>query len=510
MTTTVQQRLNTGTIALIKEPGLVFRHGQVLNDPRDGLSLFGPFDTELPSHPRNITYGVIGTTSGIAAFREFAGALSQAHFPEPEPGNPRLWPAFPGFEEAFLCHFPSSPSWQTDLDESDLLKKSRHKDPNRRAFEVVNLYDAALEIAAKRDEPFGLIFCIVPDEIWLNCRPLSYPKQSHGGKPSGRELLLRIRGIADIFGDYDPQQYQLAPDFRQQLKARAMRHGIPVQIMRESTLDLRLERPFGERDLTPLSDRAWNLSTAIYYKSGGKPWRLATAREGVSYVGLAFRKTKPDVGNRSAVCAAQMFVDTGDGVVFLGDEGLWYSPEERQYHLDPNTAAALLRGVLKTYEDLDGRALIEVFLHSRSDISREEFDAYREVCPSGVKLTAIRVRLVRDSLRLYREGTRPVLRGTLLTMSQSKGFLWASGFKDELGTYDGWETPAPLSIDIQHGECGIEQVAADILGLTKLNYNACRLGEATPVTIGYSDGVGEILVSNPGVKNHKPQFKFYI
>jgi hypothetical protein len=48
------------------------------------------------------------------------------------------------------------------------------------------------------------------------------------------------------------------------------------------------------------------------------------------------------------------------------------------------------------------------------------------------------------------------------------------------------------------------------LGLTKLNYNACRLGEAEPVTVGFSDAVGEILVSNPNVKARSLKFKFYI
>jgi hypothetical protein len=79
-----------------------------------------------------------------------------------------------------------------------------------------------------------------------------------------------------------------------------------------------------------------------------------------------------------------------------------------------------------------------------------------------------------------------------------------------LGTYDGWETPVPLQIDIQHGQGEIEQVATDILGLTKLNYNACRLGESQPVTVGFSSSVGEILVSNPTVKDVSNKFKFYI
>jgi hypothetical protein len=70
--------------------------------------------------------------------------------------------------------------------------------------------------------------------------------------------------------------------------------------------------------------------------------------------------------------------------------------------------------------------------------------------------------------------------------------------------------PAPLRIDIQQGCGDIVQVARDILGLTKLNYNACRLGESQPVTVKFSDAVGEILVSNPRVKNPSRKFKFYI
>lgn len=102
------------------------------------------------------------------------------------------------------------------------------------------------------------------------------------------------------------------------------------------------------------------------------------------------------------------------------------------------------------------------------------------------------------------------MRGTFLKMTDRSGFLWAGGFKPRLATYDGWETPIPLRIEIQHGDAPIERVAQDILGLTKLNYNACRLGESQPVTVGFSDAVGEILISNPTVETRRPNFKYYI
>jgi hypothetical protein len=44
----------------------------------------------------------------------------------------------------------------------------------------------------------------------------------------------------------------------------------------------------------------------------------------------------------------------------------------------------------------------------------------------------------------------------------------------------------------------------------KLNFNECKYGDANPVTIGFSDAVGEILESNPKLKDPIPKFKFYI
>ena len=99
-----------------------------------------------------------------------------------------------------------------------------------------------------------------------------------------------------------------------------------------------------------------------------------------------------------------MFLDSGDGIVFLGEYGPWYSPEERLFHLSKNAAKKLLNGVLETYHQLEGKKLTEIFLHSRSSINNEEFAGYRQACPEGVRIVCVKVRLDRyKGLRLYRE-----------------------------------------------------------------------------------------------------------
>ncbi len=152
---------------------------------------------------------------------------------------------------------------------------------------------------------------------------------------------------SEMFTSFNPEQYQLSPDFRRQLKARTMKYGIPLQIIRESTLRLNNENTPGQRPYSAF-DRMWNLGTTLYYKCGGKLWRLVTVVKGVYSIGIAFRRRDASERVKTACCAAQMFLNTGDGVVFLGDYGPWYSPRTNQFHLSRSAAYDLLHGVLKT------------------------------------------------------------------------------------------------------------------------------------------------------------------
>jgi hypothetical protein len=495
----------------LPEPFLRFRYGQEVHDPRDGLSLFGPADADSPGAPKSVAYGLVGTASGVARLREFAKCLRLPTVSQAASKNPRLWPAFPGFDIAFDCKFPEKEVRAFELDEAALVQASRINDANQRAFAVVEHYLNGIEdLKTKSDEQLSVVICVVPEQIWHNCRPKSVVFEGTGEVVTFKQRKLRAKGQTDLFEDVNFEPYQYAVDFRRQLKARSMGLGIPVQVVRESTLRTGDEFEFGQRGLTPLSDRAWNLGVALYYKSGGKPWRLSTARDGVCYVGLVYRKTDPIHGDRTACCAAQMFLETGDGIVLRSDFGPWYSPETKQFHLSNQEAKKLLTKVLSTYDSVGGKRLQEVFLHYRASISPEEYYAFKSVCPTNVKLVAIRVAADRYGVHLYREGTRPVIRGCFWKINERMGYLWASGFKPRLGTYDGMETPVPLRIEIEHGEADLMQVATDILGLTKLNYNECKYGDSAPVTIGFSESVGEILVSNPFVKDPNPRFKFYI
>jgi hypothetical protein len=505
-------------LTILKEPELIFRYGQRAIDPRAGLSLFGPYDADLPSHKRSLPYAVVGTPEGIADFLKFVGAVRGPIVSPTGAKSPTLWPAFPGFDTAFCSELPATASRTVELDSVALTTTANLPDPNQRAYGVVDQYLKAIEAMAGTESPFEAVICVVPEIVYANCRSKSHVRSEAGEvrtkaqlraqRDQRRARSLGIRDITNLEASIEP--YRFSPDFRRQIKARAMKFDPPIQIIRESTLRLSEEYEPGQRLLTPLSDRAWNIGTTLYYKGGGRPWKLVTSRDGVCYVGVVFHRAVGGADDRFAACAAQMFLDDGDGVVLRGESGPWYSRATRTFHLSAAAAEALLTKVLKEYGEGSGKPLQEIFLHYRAGINAEEFEGFRKACPAGVRLVAVKVRTQRDDVRLYREGSRPVIRGSLLKAGRAGAYLWGSGFKPWLRTYDGVEVPAPMEIRIQHGVADIVQVSIDILGLTKLNYNECRLGDAQPVTIGFSEAVGEILVSNPGAKHARSRFKYYV
>lgn len=497
-------------VTVLDEPLLEFSGGQATIDPHDGLALFGAFSADMSTNSSSPNHIVLGSDIGLAMWDAWAESMNHSAA-NADPKKFRLWPPYPGFEVAFGRPWAGNPERRYSVDRESLLNASRKRDPYERCYAVVEHFLEHFPSAKTLDAVPGVAVCVIPDEVWMNCRPESRIANPSDAKISSTLMRSRKAGQFELFDKFDPGRYQLSPDFRRQLKARTMKYDIPIQIVRESTLRLSVEKKFGERGLTPFSDRMWNLATTLYYKCGGKPWKLNAARKGVCYVGLSFRVV-PDKDN-TACCAAQMFLDSGDGIVFLGDFGPWYSPQEKQCHLSKDAARILLSGVLNTYKNAKTPGdppITEIFLHSRSFVSDEEFSGYQEACPPGCKIVVVRVQPDRLGPRLFRAGRMPILRGTFWQKSENTGYLFGTGFKPRIATYDGWEIPVPLRIDLQYGEADIRMVACDIFALTKLNYNSCRLGDSQPVTVGFSNAVGEILISNPTVTDRRHNFKYYI
>ena len=97
-----------------------------------------------------------------------------------------------------------------------------------------------------------------------------------------------------------------------------------------------------------------------------------------------------------------------------------------------------------------------------------------------------------------------------MPIDNHSGFLWTPGYVPRLDTYLGSDTPNPLYVSVCRGNAKIETVLADVLSLTKINFNTCLFNDRKPVTIRFADEIGDILISAPVCAEQRLPFKFYI
>src|ERR1700687_319395 len=114
----------------IEEPRLEFGHGQALEDPRDGLNLFGPYDRGL-GNAYGIRAGVIGTKAGIKRLNNWVKTIQM---PVGLADATRFRPPFPGFEAAFQVLWNPEPTAQIEIDPEELNRHINIDDKYKRIF----------------------------------------------------------------------------------------------------------------------------------------------------------------------------------------------------------------------------------------------------------------------------------------------------------------------------------------------------------------------------------------
>lgn len=506
-------------VAVFKETRLLFNYEQETEDPRDGLTLFGPLEK---GKPYGIRCAVVGTPDGIRRFRNWLLKIQNPIGDPMDTGRP----TFPGFEAAFGIPWKPKPELEIPIDAQELHKRINYANGHHRVYKSVELYEEAI-VSTVTEEEFGvdIWFIVVPDEVHRNCRPRStispqnridsmqgITRSEVEAVAAGRPLLFDNELAVEI-----SKAFEYEVNFHNQLKARLLKRQLVTQIVRESTLafeEIVTEKFKPTRDLSKVQqDIAWHLATAAFYKAGGRPWKISGMREGVCYIGIVFKHMEQDKNPQMACCAAQMFLDSGDGVVFKGNNGPWYTGKKGEYHVDELSAHDLIAKAIETYTAKNPLKLppSELFIHAKTKFNDVEWRGFLRAAGTETKVVTIQIQDDYD-LKLFRPGTNPVLRGTALYIDERFGYLWTKGLVPRLRTYIGREVPNPLCIKVCRGEANIEIVFQDILGLTKLNYNACRYGDGEPVTLKFADAVGEILTAGPVFRDDIPPlpFKHYV
>lgn len=463
--------------AVLEEPPLEFGGGGRHLDPRFGLVSYGPADFATNGAPSVIRVGVVGDAAGVDGLREWLLACR-------EPVAARkthlenLFPSFPGFtpEGPFASEVTFDGRLQRLLPPR-LLDRLAGMDRDTAIREAVDLFCAEIESLAEGGR-CDVILCARPPQL----RDEEDEDDEDGARPR-------------------PRTRRAAPgqiDFHDLLKARAMRYRVPIQIVRPTTWDPTKARDQAHdsrkrRQLQDEASRAWNLHTALYYKAGGVPWRLRREATDLQtcFIGVSFFRSLDQQALHTSV--AQVFNERGDGVIVRGEQAT-ISKDDRQPHLSSEDAKGLLIDAIDRYHREHRTRPARVVLHKSSRFDAAEIAGFHEGADAerldGVELIWVSRS---DAGRLYRKGSNPPLRGTILSLDERDHLLYTRGSVPFYATYPGMYVPQPLALHLQTSSRSATEIAAETLALTKLNWNQTRMDGRHPITLRTAERVGGIL-----------------
>jgi hypothetical protein len=494
----------------LAEPKLQFGQYFEHEDTKTGLAEFGPFGKNIEGlHPSEIKLGFIGTGETISGAKEWIEQCQRAiesensktikrskidassMFNDDDKEDPKqirlekiLNRDFVGFnqESKFECSFQMNERWDKRILPKELNSIMEIKDKEERIWELVDLFDSQIESLAKTGpSPKIIILALTPEII----------EEAHAVQISGNFYL----------------------NFRRAIKARAMKWGIPIQLLQRRTV----EGTGGS--LQEVATRAWNFCTAQYYKADGIPWRPVTLEKDVCFIGISFYVAK-DINEKLTMrsSVAQAFDYLGQGLVLRGDPFKWDAEKlGRSPHLSQAASRKLIKQTLEEYIKVGGIPPRRVVIHKTSEYWGKEHEQHNELDGfyEGIEDVFPRcetdfVALRQTGLRLFREGRYPPLRGTYLSIENSQHFLYTMGFIPYLETYPGSYVPEPWQITEHHGGSAPKDIFREILALTKMNVNNCSFADGTPITISFSQMIGEIMKHIPKGGEVQPKYQFYM
>ncbi len=496
----------------IPEPKLTFGFNQKIEDPRDGLTLFGAYTHK--SHKGEIRVGIIGAKTQREFVKQY---LKRLHQPIHSEIKDIARPYFPGLQSAFGIEINIENIQEIDIPKTEIEKYLQYIDGHQRVFNLTDLFANKLKKYLNEEHiPVSVWFVAISDEIYqFGKNKSSIPKSKENIKIglSKKDRVLQSNFLFEEMNELK-EAYNYEINFHNQLKAKLLNIKVVTQIIKESTIHYQTlwtnEKKIQSQRIFDTA-KAWNISTTLYYKSGGLPWKLGEVRKSVCYLGLVYKQIDSSIDTKNACCAAQMFLDSGDGMVFRGTIGPWYNPQTKEFHISKKDAFELLSMSIESFKEKSetNEYPNEIFIHSKTNFDDEEWEGFNEATNGKCKIIGIRIK-DDNTFKLYREFSYCVPRGTALLVTDNLAYLWTKGYIPRLKTQLGLETPNPISVEIIRGNSNIESVCKDVLALTKLNYNACIFADGSPVTLRFADSIGEVLTAGKDIKSEVLPFKHYV
>lgn len=495
-------------VKVLREPRIECGGCVVGSDPKAALAKkCGPF-LGVAKGQSEISLGLVALGSEVDAILDWFSRMERLIVSDES--NALRFPAFQGVQETIGARFKIDPRLIYRLPQRDYDLATAEPSARDRFEKLLDLYVGAVGSLGGDAAP--------------KCILVSFPEEVAGLSISNPALTLHERQVLEKMDaeEKDEQLELFAPsaeeleaaselmvqseellsrNFHRAFKAACMRlpNPIPTQVLRRQAY-IKTEAKQSE------ATRAWNLSIALLYKTGHIPWRPADLPSGTCFAGVSFHHLKQRGGNMVYCSVAHAFSNDTEPFILRGASIPHQQTRHKRPYLLPEQAGQIMASLIDGYVRRAGSPPTRIVIHKTSQYQPEEEKGFRESALQRVANIGL-VWLRPTGFRLLRRGMTEPIRGTLCRVGADRSFLFTTGYVPWWEEYPGPHIPSPIELG---GDADLEARAAEILSLTKMNWNSADGIGRFPITLSFARRVGMIMTELDENTDPNPSYRFYM
>jgi argonaute-like protein implicated in RNA metabolism and viral defense len=204
-----------------------------------------------------------------------------------------------------------------------------------------------------------------------------------------------------------------------------------------------------------------------------------------------------------------MFDERGRGLILRGGRARIDKGDLHPY-IDRADAYDLMRRSLKAYYGQHHHYPARVVILKTSRFESEEANGFREALKEANVAYTDMIWISESSpITMFREGDYPPMRGTMIGLGK-EALLFTRGSVPIYRTYPGLRVPRPIMLRPHSLDTPMGDIARDILGLTKMNWNSTQFDGALPIPIRAARQVGKVLKHLPIGQKEASDYPYYM